>query len=275
MAGGTAPCVLNAANEVAVHAFLNGRLPFLGIAAVIEETLARLPRAAGARLRVALRRRPRGPRRRRRAGARRAYELARSPRWLAFVGFAALIILHEVGHFAAAKAVGMRVESSRCSSGRCSSSGAAARPSTAIGPIPLGRLREDHRDEPARGAAAGGRAARATTTSRCGSGSSSSAPGPASTSSSRSRCSWGVFACQRRRASPTTAGRQVAPARPGRRRCCSRATGSSRSTGARGDLDSARATAIGTPPCAGGRRPTAAAPRRRRTLDRRARRRAA
>ncbi len=39
VAGGTAPCVLNAANEVAVHAFLDGRLPFLGIAAVIEETL--------------------------------------------------------------------------------------------------------------------------------------------------------------------------------------------------------------------------------------------
>jgi len=42
-AGGTAPCVLNAANEVAVHAFLAGRLPFLGIAAVIEATLERLP----------------------------------------------------------------------------------------------------------------------------------------------------------------------------------------------------------------------------------------
>jgi 1-deoxy-D-xylulose-5-phosphate reductoisomerase len=41
--GGTAPCTLNAANEVAVHAFLGGRLGFLGIAAVIEETLARLP----------------------------------------------------------------------------------------------------------------------------------------------------------------------------------------------------------------------------------------
>jgi 1-deoxy-D-xylulose-5-phosphate reductoisomerase len=37
--GGTAPCVLNAANEIAVHAFLDGRLPFLGIAEVIEETL--------------------------------------------------------------------------------------------------------------------------------------------------------------------------------------------------------------------------------------------
>jgi 1-deoxy-D-xylulose-5-phosphate reductoisomerase len=40
--GGTAPCVLNAANEVAVHAFLNGQSSFLGIPAVIEETLARL-----------------------------------------------------------------------------------------------------------------------------------------------------------------------------------------------------------------------------------------
>ncbi len=42
LAGGTAPCVLNAANEVAVHAFLSERLSFLGIAAVIEETLGRL-----------------------------------------------------------------------------------------------------------------------------------------------------------------------------------------------------------------------------------------
>src|SRR3954454_12198241 len=41
-AGGTAPCILHAAHEVAVHASLRGRLPFLGIAGVIEETLARL-----------------------------------------------------------------------------------------------------------------------------------------------------------------------------------------------------------------------------------------
>jgi 1-deoxy-D-xylulose-5-phosphate reductoisomerase len=43
--GGTAPCVLNAANEVAVHAFLEGRLSFLGIPAVIEQTLDSLPAA--------------------------------------------------------------------------------------------------------------------------------------------------------------------------------------------------------------------------------------
>jgi 1-deoxy-D-xylulose-5-phosphate reductoisomerase len=42
-AGGTAPCTLNAANEVAVHAFLKGRLRFLEIASVIEETLDQLP----------------------------------------------------------------------------------------------------------------------------------------------------------------------------------------------------------------------------------------
>jgi 1-deoxy-D-xylulose-5-phosphate reductoisomerase len=42
-AGGTAPCVLNAANEIAVHAFLEGRLRFLEIPAVIEQALEELP----------------------------------------------------------------------------------------------------------------------------------------------------------------------------------------------------------------------------------------
>jgi 1-deoxy-D-xylulose-5-phosphate reductoisomerase len=37
--GGTYPCAFNAANEIAVAAFLEGRLPFLGIAEVVEETL--------------------------------------------------------------------------------------------------------------------------------------------------------------------------------------------------------------------------------------------
>jgi 1-deoxy-D-xylulose-5-phosphate reductoisomerase len=40
--GGTAPCVLNAANEIAVHAFLEGRLGFLEISEVIERTLSEL-----------------------------------------------------------------------------------------------------------------------------------------------------------------------------------------------------------------------------------------
>jgi 1-deoxy-D-xylulose-5-phosphate reductoisomerase len=38
-AGRSMPCVLNAANEIAVGAFLDGRLPFLGIAEVVERTL--------------------------------------------------------------------------------------------------------------------------------------------------------------------------------------------------------------------------------------------
>jgi 1-deoxy-D-xylulose-5-phosphate reductoisomerase len=39
LAGGTAPCVLNAANEVAVHAFLRGEIAFLAIAEVIAAAL--------------------------------------------------------------------------------------------------------------------------------------------------------------------------------------------------------------------------------------------
>ena len=41
--GGTAPCVLNAANEIAVHAFLQGELPFTGIPDVIDRTLDAVP----------------------------------------------------------------------------------------------------------------------------------------------------------------------------------------------------------------------------------------
>ena len=44
-AGGTAGAVLNAANEVAVQAFLDGRLGFTGIAAVVDATLNALPAA--------------------------------------------------------------------------------------------------------------------------------------------------------------------------------------------------------------------------------------
>ncbi len=43
LAGGTAPCVLNAANEVAVAAFLDGSLSFTAIPEVIERTLDAMP----------------------------------------------------------------------------------------------------------------------------------------------------------------------------------------------------------------------------------------
>jgi 1-deoxy-D-xylulose-5-phosphate reductoisomerase len=42
-AGGTAPAVLNAANEVAVHAFLQQQIGFLGIAETVERTLEAMP----------------------------------------------------------------------------------------------------------------------------------------------------------------------------------------------------------------------------------------
>jgi 1-deoxy-D-xylulose-5-phosphate reductoisomerase len=41
--GGTAPCVLNAADEVAVEAFLEGTIPFTGIAGVVADVLEVLP----------------------------------------------------------------------------------------------------------------------------------------------------------------------------------------------------------------------------------------
>lgn len=43
--GGPLPCALNAADEVAVEAFLEKRLPFLGIAAVVEGVLEQMPRS--------------------------------------------------------------------------------------------------------------------------------------------------------------------------------------------------------------------------------------
>ena len=42
-AGGSAPAVMNAANEVAVKHFLNRTLSFLGITDVVAETLAAMP----------------------------------------------------------------------------------------------------------------------------------------------------------------------------------------------------------------------------------------
>jgi 1-deoxy-D-xylulose-5-phosphate reductoisomerase len=45
-AGGTAPAILNAANEVAVAAFLDNRLRFVEIPGIIESVLRRVPREA-------------------------------------------------------------------------------------------------------------------------------------------------------------------------------------------------------------------------------------
>ncbi len=42
-AGGSAPCILNAANEIAVAAFIEGQAGFLDIDAIVAETLAMVP----------------------------------------------------------------------------------------------------------------------------------------------------------------------------------------------------------------------------------------
>ncbi len=67
-AGGTAPCVLNAADEVAVAAFLAGRIGFTAIPALIERVLARDAGGPAHPLRGPLRRRRRGPAPHRRGG---------------------------------------------------------------------------------------------------------------------------------------------------------------------------------------------------------------
>ena len=77
--GGVHPCVFNAANEVAVAAFLAGRLPFLGIPELVADALARVDGRAGARPRRSAR-----GRRARRGGSRRegfrSHDLARRRR---------------------------------------------------------------------------------------------------------------------------------------------------------------------------------------------------
>ena len=53
-AGGTSPAVLNAANEVAVSAFLQGRIGFLSIPALVEDALTALPTAPATSLEALL-----------------------------------------------------------------------------------------------------------------------------------------------------------------------------------------------------------------------------
>ncbi len=166
--GGTAPCILNAANEVAVHAFLDGRLRFLGIPEVIEQTLEHLEsepirsfeslyeadrRAreiageAVARMLDSLS--PPG----RRGGSPKVPVKAachtEPVSWvLTLLGICALIVLHELGHFTAAKAVGMRVERFSLFFPPDPVPRPPRRDRVRDRRDPPRRLREDHRDEP-------------------------------------------------------------------------------------------------------------------------------
>ncbi len=78
--GGTAPCAYNAANEVAVAAFLEGRIAFLDIGVVVEETLSRVDGAARPRHRRSRRRGRRGTATRRAGGCSRHDHLHRDRR---------------------------------------------------------------------------------------------------------------------------------------------------------------------------------------------------
>ena len=111
-AGGTAPAVLNAANEVAVQAFLDRRLNFTGIAAVIDKVLQRLDArpVEGAGRCIGRRRRGATP------GDRADRARAWSPcmKMLIFVAaflvaIGILVAVHEFGHYWVAKKLGFKV----------------------------------------------------------------------------------------------------------------------------------------------------------------------
>ncbi len=106
LAGGLAPCALNAADEEAVAAFLAGRCRFTDIPALVERALETCSRRAAERARAGALRRCRSARERARSTRCRG---ARLSALIAIGGLLLLVFIHELGHFLAAKAVGMRV----------------------------------------------------------------------------------------------------------------------------------------------------------------------
>ena len=100
--GGTFPCAFNAANEVAVAAFLDGRIRFLGDRRLVEDALAAVDGAPARDL-------DRARRGRRGGTAPRAGKIGGSVSFfIAILGLAFLILVHEAGHFFASLAVGLR-----------------------------------------------------------------------------------------------------------------------------------------------------------------------
>ena len=96
--GGTYPCAYNAANEVAVQAFLERRIGFLDIAGLVADALARVDGAPARDLDELV------------EADRRARDLVLVGMsvTVAILGLAFLVLIHEAGHFVAARAVGMR-----------------------------------------------------------------------------------------------------------------------------------------------------------------------
>ena len=100
--GGTYPCAYNAANEVAVAAFLDGRIGFTEIAATVADALDRVDGAPAGDLDELVAAD---------AEARRAAEQRLGPGmtiFISIVGLGLLVFVHELGHFAASLALRMR-----------------------------------------------------------------------------------------------------------------------------------------------------------------------
>ena len=155
-AGGTAPCVLNAADEVAVAAFLDERIPFTAIPRVVEQTLAEMPAVEPTHFQdlyaVDAEARER---------AEQPHRGGRGVSWvLAFAGFAMLVILHEAGPLRGRQGGGdegrevLPLLPAEAGLGQARRDRVRDRRDTARG------LREDHRDEPGRGDPGRGRAPR-------------------------------------------------------------------------------------------------------------------
>ena len=104
-AGGTAPAVFNAANEVAVAAFLDGAVTFGRISEIIERVLDAHTPAPASRGGSGPRGRPMGPRPG--PGAREETVLITILALIVVLGV--LIFIHEAGHFLAAKWAGIYV----------------------------------------------------------------------------------------------------------------------------------------------------------------------
>ena len=100
--GGTFPCAFNAANEVAVAAFLEGRISFPEIADTVEATLEHVEGTPCARSRRSRRRGRRG------APQRGAEARSGMTIFVSIVGLGLLVFVHELGHFAASLALRMR-----------------------------------------------------------------------------------------------------------------------------------------------------------------------
>jgi len=116
------PCALNAADEVAVAAFLERKLPFLGIPEVVEKVLGRMPRlklqkmddvlSADAEARRMAKEEVAALttwRRQRRRRERRSERLMNTVLGIVLV-LGVMILVHEWGHLSVARLFGVRVD---------------------------------------------------------------------------------------------------------------------------------------------------------------------